>query len=67
MRKMLERIKGKFKSWAMWLALASFIVFCVKEFVGIDISDTMNRFLNFLLPLLVGFGIINNPNDRGGI
>lgn len=64
---MLEKIKGKFKSWAMWLALASFIVFCIKEFCGIDIGETMNGFLNVLLPILVGFGIVNNPNDRGGI
>jgi len=54
----------KLKSWPLWLAIASLIVFCVKEFAGIDISEGMNNFLNVLLPVLVGFGVVNNPNSR---
>ena len=48
----------------MWLAMAALIGFLVKTFSGIDISATMNDFLNVLLPVLVGFGIVNNPNER---
>lgn len=53
----------RFKSWALWLAVASLVVFCVKEFAGIDISETVDGLLNVLLPLLVAFGIVNNPTD----
>lgn len=54
----------RFKSWALWTSIAALIVFCVKEFVGVDISETVNGLLNVLLPVLVAFGIVNNPTDR---
>ena len=63
MRAFLER----FKSWALWVAIAALVVFCVKEFYGVDISDTVNGLLDVLLPVLVAFGIVNNPTDRHGI
>ena len=56
--------QNRLKSWALWLAVGSLIVFCVKEFAGIDISQEMNNFLNVLLPVLVGFGVVNNPTDK---
>ena len=54
----------RFKSWALWTAIAALVVFCVKEFAGVDISSTVDGFLNVLLPVLVAFGIVNNPTDR---
>ena len=54
----------RFKSWALWLSVAALIVFCVKEFTGIDISETADGFMNVLLPVLVAFGIVNNPTDK---
>lgn len=60
MKAFLER----FKSWAVWLSLAALVVFCVKEFGGVDISETVNGLLDVLLPVLVAFGIVNNPTDR---
>lgn len=54
----------RFKSWALWLSLAALVVFCVKEFAGIDISATVDGFLDVLLPVLVAFGVVNNPTDR---
>ena len=54
----------RFKSWALWLSLAALVVFCVKEFAGIDISETVNGLLDVLLPLLVAFGVVNNPTDQ---
>ena len=53
----------RLKSWALWTAIAALVVFCVKEFAGIDISDTVDGLLNVLLPVLVAFGIVNNPTD----
>ena len=54
----------RFKSWAVWVSIGALIVFCAKEFVGVDISETVDGLLNVLLPVLVAFGIVNNPTDR---
>lgn len=56
--------QNRWKSWALWTSVAAMIVFCVKQFVGIDISETVNGLLDVLLPVLVGFGIINNPTSK---
>lgn len=60
----MKAFLSRFKSWALWLALAALIVFCVKEFAGVDISSTMDGLLDVLLPVLVAFGVVNNPTDR---
>lgn len=60
----MKEFAERFKSWALWLAIASLVVFCAKEFGGIDISEEVNGFMDVLLPLLVAFGIVNNPTDR---
>ena len=64
MKETLKDIFGRFKSWAVWVAVGALVVFCVKEFGGIDISSTVDGLLNVLLPVLVAFGIVNNPTDR---
>lgn len=56
-------MQNRMKSWALWLAIAALVVFCVKEFAGFDIGETVDGLLNVLLPVLVGFGIVNNPTD----
>lgn len=63
----MKNFFARFKSWALWLAIAALVVFCVKEFAGIDISGTVDGLLNVLLPVLVGFGIVNNPTDSKNI
>ena len=55
--------QNRWKSWALWTSIAALVVFCVKEFVGIDISETVDGFLNVLLPVLVAFGVVNNPTS----
>lgn len=60
----MKTFLSRFKSWAVWLSLGALIVFCVKEFTGIDISSNVDGFLNALLPVLVAFGIVNNPTDK---
>lgn len=54
----------RLKSWALWLAVAALVAFLVKTFVHVDITDWLNDLLNVLLPVLVAFGIVNNPCDR---
>ena len=63
----MKNFLTRFKSWALWLALAALVVFCVKEFGGMDISGTVNGLLDVLLPVLVAFGIVNNPTDSKNI
>lgn len=59
----MKEFMMRFKSWALWLSIGALVVFCVKEFAGVDISETVDGFLNVLLPVLVSFGIVNNPTD----
>jgi uncharacterized membrane protein len=58
-------MQNRFKSWALWTSIAALVVFAVKEFANIDIGPTVNGLLNVLLPVLVAFGIVNNPTDKG--
>lgn len=60
----MKEILNRFKSWAVWVSIGALIVFCTKEFAGVDISGTVNGLLDVLLPLLVAFGIVNNPTDK---
>ena len=55
--------QNRFKSWALWVSIAALIAFLVKTFAGIDIKEPLDEFLNYLLPVVVGFGIVNNPTD----
>lgn len=64
---MIETLKKRMKSWAMWLSLGALLIFVAKEFAGIDISETVNGLLNVLLPVLVGFGIVNDPTNKTGL
>ena len=60
-------MQNRLKSPALWASIAALVIFCVKEFTGIDISGTVDGLLNVLLPVFVGFGIVNNPCNKGKI
>lgn len=60
----MEEKQNRLKSWALWLSIASLIVFLVKTFAKIDIAEWVDQLMNCLLPVLVGFGIVNNPTDK---
>jgi len=60
----MEGKQERLKSWALWLSVSALVVFLVKTFVNIDIADWMDQFMNVLCPVLVGFGIVNNPTDK---
>lgn len=60
----MREFLSRFKSWAVWVSLAALIVFCVKEFTGVDIAPTVDGLLNVLCPVLMAFGVVNNPTDR---
>ncbi len=56
-------MQNRWRSWALWMAIAALIVFCVKQFAGVDISSPVNEIMNLVLPIMVAFGVINNPTD----
>ena len=60
----MKELLNRFKSWAVWLSIGALVVFCVKEFFGVDISATVDGLLNVILPVFVAFGIVNNPTDK---
>ena len=59
--------QNRLKSWPLWVAIAALITFVAKEVAGVDISETMDALLNLLLPILVGFGIVNNPTSKKSV
>lgn len=56
-----------YQSWALWTSIAALIVYVMREFVKIDISETVDGLLDVLLPVLVAFGVVNNPNAKGSL
>lgn len=66
-KEVINMAQNRFKSWALWLSVAALIVYIVKTFGGVDISETVNGLLDVLLPVLVAFGIVNNPTDKSHI
>ncbi len=53
----------RYKSWALWLSVAALIVFVIKTYFQYEIPG-WNDFVNLLLVVLTGFGILNNPTDK---
>lgn len=60
----MEEKQSRFKSWALWVAVAALIGFVIKKATGYDPGPIINELMDLLLPVLVGFGIINNPTDK---
>ena len=60
----MEEKQNRFESWALWVAVAALIGFIIKKTTGYDPGPIINELLDLLLPVLVGFGIINNPTDK---
>ena len=56
--------QNRLQSWALWTAIGALITFCLKEFFSIDLDEKIDGLLNVLLPVLVGFGIINDPTSK---
>ena len=59
--------QSRLRSWALWVSVSALAVWCVKTFAVVDISPQVNSLLDVLCPVLVGFGIINDPTNSSGI
>ena len=60
-------MQNRFKSWALWVAIAALIVYVVKIIFNVDIQPQINGLLDVLCPVLVLLGIINNPTNSNNI
>ena len=56
--------QNRFKSWALWLSIAALVIYVVKISTGYVLGPIWDELSNLLLPVLVGFGIFNNPTDK---
>lgn len=55
----------RWKSWVLWTSLAALVAYVALKFFNVDIGDPLDRLLELLLPILVGFGLINDPTING--
>lgn len=55
-------MQNRFKSWALWVSVAALIAFVSKTYFGYEIPQ-FDTFVNLILVVLAGFGIINNPTN----
>ena len=58
--------QSRWKSWALWLSVASLIGFVTKTYLGYEIPE-YNTLVNMVLVVLAGFGVINNPTNPKGL
>lgn len=55
-----------YQSWAMWASLAGLVLYVLKKAFNVDLYGVWNDIAETLLTLLIGFGVVNNPNKRDG-
>lgn len=60
----VKNTQSRLKSWALWLSVAALVAFVAKSWFGYEIPE-WDGFVNLLLTVLAGFGIINNPTSKG--
>ena len=53
-----------YQSWGLWLSMAALIAYICKTVFGWDIADWLDGLMSYILPVLVAFGIVNNPTDK---
>jgi uncharacterized membrane protein len=56
-------MQNRFKSWALWVAVASFVALFIKTVWNYEIPN-FDALVNGLLGVLVLAGIVNNPTDN---
>jgi uncharacterized membrane protein len=56
-----------YESWGVWTAFAALIVYCAKLFFNLDISPTVNGFMDVLLPVISGLGVVKSPTTKGAL
>lgn len=55
-------MQNRLKSKVLWISVLALFYFVIKNWIGFEIPQ-WDMFVELLLSVLVGFGIINNPTD----
>lgn len=56
-------MQNRLKSKVLWASVLALFYFVVKNWIGFEIPQ-WDMFVELLLTVLVGFGIVNNPTDK---
>lgn len=59
--------QNRWKSWALWTSMAALAVWVVKTVWKLDIAEEVNQAMNLILPVVIGFGLINDPTNKTGL
>jgi uncharacterized membrane protein len=51
-----------YRSWALWTAIAALVILLVKMIFKVDLGKYWDEMAELVLTILVGFGVVNNPN-----
>ncbi len=57
-------MQNRFQSWTLWIALSALIAFVILQTTGLDVTDPISILMGLLLPVMVGFGIVNDPTTH---
>ena len=58
--------QNRFKSPVVWLSAAALVGFVSKTYFGYTIPE-FDTLVNLVLVVLMGFGIINNPESKNSL
>lgn len=57
----------KWQSPVVWASFAALVVAFLSDVIGLSFdSEVVNQMIGAGITLLVGFGILNNPNNKKG-
>lgn len=56
-------MQNRLRSKVLWVSIFALLYFVLKNWFNIEIPQ-WDVFVELLLAVLVGFGIINNPTDK---
>lgn len=57
-------LQNRLRSWTLWTAIAALVIYVVKMTTGFDLGPIWNELAELLLPVLVAFGVVNNPTSK---
>lgn len=63
MKREVNSMQNRLKSKVLWASVLALFYFIVKNWIGFEIP-MWSEFVDLLLAVLVGFGIVNNPTDK---
>lgn len=55
-------MQNRWQSKVLWVAIFALVYFVIKQWANIDIPQ-WDTFVDLLLTVLVGLGVLNNPTD----